>query len=96
MLQTLIHLVSNKQVYTLATMKILILATPEDRHAQAVHAHLKKMNGEVDYLAFQDLDTRTGSSLTFKLPAFQYCIERSAGPLDLSSYSSIWYRLRAW
>jgi hypothetical protein len=74
-------------------MKVLILSSPEDTHAQAVEGHLKDMGVGVDYLRFNDLLQQCKVAVRLEGGSQSYAVNKQNGELlDLSSYSSIWHR----
>src|ERR1700693_3852897 len=74
-------------------MKVLILASPEDAHAQVVDGHLKDMGVCVDYFHFKELLNQYKVAVRLEGGSQSYAVDKQNGELvDLSGYSTIWHR----
>lgn len=73
-------------------MKVLILSSPDDQHAEAVSGFLATMNAQVDMLKLDRFVETCAVSFELGTTNNSCLIERATDHLDLSSYFSIWYR----
>jgi hypothetical protein len=72
-------------------MKILILASPADVHAEAVGRHLKEMGAQVDFFRYEDF-MLSSAALRLGTKDRLCLLERADVNLDLRTYDSIWNR----
>lgn len=73
-------------------MKVLILSSTDDKHAQKVNEILLSMNVGVDFLKLNDLIQTADIAFEIGTGNKVCSFEKAEKSFDLQEYSSIWYR----
>jgi glutathione synthase/RimK-type ligase-like ATP-grasp enzyme len=72
--------------------KILILAHPDDVHAQAVEIWLKAFGAEYDYFSFGDFPQNCGISFSLDGQNTNFNLSSKERSINFYDYSAVWYR----
>jgi glutathione synthase/RimK-type ligase-like ATP-grasp enzyme len=73
-------------------VKVLILASREDGHAQVVAQRLAELNAAVDFFTYDEFVVRSAIDFSLGQSTPKCLFQRQEGELDLLSYGSIWFR----
>ena len=72
--------------------KILILAHPDDVHAQAVEYWLKEFGAEYDYFSYGDFPQNCGISFYLDGQNTNFTLSHNDCLINFYDYSAVWYR----